>query len=154
MRWKRVSIKHKTVHNISEDAGHDLIKIRWKYVRVIASSATFLWWRWGGWVMGAIKFWYDLLQPSFVIRIHRTRVTKGCLEDREKCATEDKNWRTNNHALRGKMINNGCEEWNINNPEYLQCWFILGPGERKILASELRGAAAWSQLSLGEASCG
>ena len=158
MRWKRVSIKHKTVHNISEDAGHDLIKIRWKYVRVIASPATFFWWRWGGWVMGAIKFGMICYNHhlSSGSRHSSDLGHQGLLggQAREKSATEDKNWRTNNHALRGKMINNGCEEWNINNPEYLQCWFILGPGERKILASELRGAAAWSQLSLGEASCG
>ena len=75
---------------------------------------------------GGNKIWYDLLQPSFVIRI-QAQLGLGSpraawsLEDREKCATENKNLRTNNHALRGKMINNGCEEWNINNPEYLQC---------------------------------
>ena len=106
-------------------------KIRWKYVRVIASgAAAFLWSRWG-WVMGALKFgmicynhhlssgprprkvrgqgWVSVSKQVF---LHGDRTwSRGQDQD-----TVDKNRRTN-HTLEGKMINNGYVEWNINNGE-------------------------------------
>lgn len=117
-------------------------KIRWKYVRVIASGPqhSLVEMKMSN---GGIKIWYDLLQPSFVIRT--TRKVRIVLRPRMSFSLQasilmeqGKNFATRRGLLiktdgqiirlEGKMINNGYVEWNINNGESSMLIYSRGHG--------------------------